>query len=55
MMKLIDEKKLSSSAKCIVNDKKLLHKALREDDKSFQVLVVPQVIVEYVWMKCMMH
>ena len=34
IMKLVDGKKLSSSEKYFVNEKKLLHKVVRKDDKS---------------------
>ena len=35
MMKLIEEKKLSSFEKYLVYNEKLLHKVVTEDDKSF--------------------
>ena len=41
IINLINENKLSSSKRYFVNDRKLLHKAVREDDKSFHALVVP--------------
>ena len=44
--RLINEKKLSSSERYCVNDGKLLDKVVREDDKSFHALVVPQALIK---------
>ena len=48
VMKFINENKLSSSERYIVNDKNLLHKLVREYNKSFHALVVLQAPIEYV-------
>ena len=38
IIKLMNKKKLSSSKRYLVSDKKLLHKFVRNDDKSFHAL-----------------
>ena len=48
IMTFIDNKKWLSSRRYFVNDKKLLHKVVGGDVISFHVLVVPQVLIEYV-------
>ena len=42
ILKLIDKRKLHPLKDTLSMPKKLLHNVVREDDKSFHVLVVPQ-------------
>ena len=45
--KKIHKKKLSTCERNFVNDDKLLHKVVRENDKFFNVLVVPLALISY--------
>ena len=46
IVKLINEWEMSSPHQYFINDKKLLHKAVREDDKSLNALIVPQALTK---------
>ena len=45
ILKLLDKK--VSLDRYFINDEKLLHKVVREDDKIFYILVVPQTLSKY--------
>ena len=50
-MKLIYEKKLSSSERYFINDDKLFYEVVREYDKQLHALVVPCALIKYIFHK----
>ena len=44
VLKMINEKKLSSPSRYFVDDQKVTHKVVREDEKSFHALIVLQAL-----------
>ena len=48
LIKLRNERKLSSIGRYVINDDKLLHKVVKEDNKSFHLLVVTQALIKYI-------
>ena len=48
IVKLINEKKLSSPHRYIVHDEKLLDRIVREDNISFHVLIMPHAVIKYI-------
>ena len=47
VLKLIDDKKVYLD-RYIIHDEKLLHQIMRDDDKIFHMLVVPQTLSKYI-------
>ena len=47
-LKLIEKWSSPPFVKYFVNNGKLLHKVMREDDKTFHALVVPTLLAKYV-------
>ena len=48
LLKMINERTLSSPVRYFVDNEKLLHKVMREVDKTFHALVVPQTLTKHV-------
>ena len=48
LVKLMNEKNLSQPQRYFVSNKELLHKVMKEDNKSFHALLVPWALIKYI-------